>query len=139
VKVLPLEYWMKVEWTLEDCLEGGRYTAVIPKFNRAGIYLKREKEKTECWFELGDGRAFSYPVDQFEYEMSLLDVERINHRQAAALKEIVAQRLATKEQAELLRTYDAKQELNGLVRNTMRIRKRLNAFQARIATSADSH
>lgn len=110
------------EWTLDDCLEGGRYPAVVPKIHRAGIYfVRRAGGSPECWFELADGRAFEYSVESFVYELELLNASRLNARQGAALRELVAQRLATKEQLKLLHRYDENQDI---------ARSRLNAQRA---------
>lgn len=117
------------DWTLEDCLEGGRYLAVTAKVQRPGLYLLSNASGTECWFELEDGRAFTYRQCDFEYTLELLNSEKINARQAAALREIVAQRLATKEQRALLTRYDENLELTIIGRNARRSMLRLRAFK----------
>ena len=98
IKVLPLESWMEWDFTLENCLEGGRYTPVPVRFNRPGIYL----EGTLSWFELENGCAYSYPTDQFQYTLKMHDALRLDPQQVRALKDIVAARLASRRQRELL-------------------------------------
>lgn len=111
-KVLPLEFWMTDKEMLEDCLKGGKYDRVEPHFNRPGIYRNGD----QCWFETSDGRAYTYPVSQFAYEMRILDAERISIKQADALAEVVKQRLATPAQRALLNDYRGAME----IRNTYR-------------------
>ena len=86
---------------LEDCLEHNKnYKPVPPKFNRVGIYY----DKPDCWFEI-NCKAYSYPVREFEYTLSLHEVARLNNRQAEALKEAIVQKVATKEQRALYYRY----------------------------------
>ena len=118
IKVLPLEYWMLWDDALEDCLESGRYPAALPLFYRPGIYL----EGTACWFELADGNAFCYPRETFMHTLARLEAERLNARQVAALADIVAQRLATKQQRELLQMCRHVADLRETSRNAGRWR-----------------
>lgn len=123
-KVLPLERWMCDEDSLADCLDSDRYAEVAPQFNRPGLYLSEGR----CWFELATGKAYAYPVEYFEYSLALLDAQRLTVRQAAALEEMVKQRLATKVQRQLLQHYKEAME----IRNTYRqSRKAFLAFSAK--------
>lgn len=100
-KVLPLDYWMQIPELLADCLAGGHYPAVLPRYHRPGLYLQGK----DCWFEIQDGRAFCFPRHTFCYQLALLDAERLTIRQAAALAEVVRLKLATRAQRQLLYRY----------------------------------
>lgn len=114
LKVLPLETWMCWESALEDCLESGRYPPVPARFHRPGIYL----EGTQCWFELENGSAYSYPVASFQYELKLKTALDLNPWQVSALQQIVAARLATRTQRELLRHYRDAMEIRQVGRSS---------------------
>lgn len=114
LKVLPLERWMTYpDWLLDSTLKN--YEAIEPILRRPGVYLQRAVltgKWGECrtlwsakraWFELLDGRAFLMKSRDVEYELALADASRLNARQVAALKEVIAQRLATRQQAALYR------------------------------------
>lgn len=101
VKVLPLDHWMTWAASLEDCLAHGPYKKVAPRFNRPGIY----REGASCWFELPDGRAFTFRREDFDFKLAILNAERISRRQAAALAAVVVHRLASPEQETMLRAY----------------------------------
>jgi hypothetical protein len=94
LKILPLDSWMKHTPSLEKCIYYKTHLPTTPKFNRPGMYLKGK----DCWFETLDGRAFIYDEYQFKYGLSLLDVEKYNARQVAALKSVCDEHVATKEQ-----------------------------------------
>ena len=107
LKVLELPSWAKAhgdpffdemrEQSLRRCLPTG------PVWGRPGRY-KCSLYGRLPWLELEDGRAFFEPrTDDFDFALRLLDAERLNHRQIAALQHIADQRLATKEQRDLLR------------------------------------
>lgn len=99
IKMLPLDSWMI--WHADEVTAEGRYQPMAPRFNRPGRYL----EGADCWFELQDGRAFTYPQEDFLFALKMRDAERISERQAEALAAIVAQRLATAEQRAMLWAY----------------------------------
>lgn len=118
IKVLPLESWM--EWdSVEDCLS--LYPTTAPTFHRPGIY----RTPTQCWFELVDGRAFEYPTADFDFALRLLEAERLTARQAAALQAVVAQRLATKAQRQLLRDYEDHRQCRAVYRNSRKTAMRI--------------
>lgn len=114
LKVLPLETWMCWESALEDCLESGRYPPVPARFRRPGIYL----EGSQCWFELDNGSAYSYPVATFQYQLKLQSALDLNPRQVSALGQIVEARLATRVQRELLRHYRDAMEIRQVGRSS---------------------
>lgn len=94
LKVLPLEPYM--EYCAHAELPESLHETCIT-FNRPGIYLRGE----ECWYETPQGRAFTYDPAQFRHTLSLLDAERLNLRQVAALTEFCNQGLANKDQWKL--------------------------------------
>jgi hypothetical protein len=99
VKALPLEYWMLREYSRDQCLP--HYKECKPEIGIPGIYMVRNPGKKEAWFELEDGRAFEYRVEDFQYTLALLNAGEFNARQVEALQGIVAQGLATKKQKHL--------------------------------------
>lgn len=100
IKVLPLDFWMKHPKLLEDCLSTDRHLPCIPHFNRDGIY----SNYGECWFEV-NGKAYTYPVEDFNYQLNMLNAEELTVKQGEALEEIIKQKLATKEQRKLFQFY----------------------------------
>lgn len=99
IKRLATHHWMHYERTLRSCVDDGKdYVRVQPVIGKEGIYMTN----TSCWFECEFG-AWTYPRRIFQYELSLHNASELNARQVAALQEIVAQRLSTKEQRTLLR------------------------------------
>jgi len=114
LKVLPLEPWMLRETTLADCLESDRYAPVPVRFNRPGVYAEGE----QSWFELGDGRAYAYEFATFLHSLKLLEAARLDTQQVHALRAIVAARLATRGQRELLHSYDDAMMARRVHRNT---------------------
>ena len=99
IKVLQLERWMRSPKLREQCLQVGQlYKPTESIFNRPGLYL----HGNECWFELADGRACTYPIDSFRRELELLNVQHLNHRQIHALEQIVENKLSTSHQRRLL-------------------------------------
>lgn len=98
LKVLPSDYWMPDSPDEDDIQELDiRHKRVSPKFNRDGIYMQGK----DCWFE-ACGYAWGYDRGMFLYKLSLHDAAALNHRQVAALQAVVDERLATKQQRELL-------------------------------------
>lgn len=97
IKVLPLDFWMTHANLLEDCLADGRYCPVEVRFKRPGIYL----EGDSCWFELDAERAYTYDKSYFTYTIELYEAMRLTVKQAAALKQIIELKLATRKQREL--------------------------------------
>ena len=99
LKVLKLSYWMlprkRSDWEQErqSCLS--RYKQLTPIVNKPGRY----KLGKQAWFEV-DGKAYS--DNMFDYDLSLLEASEYNSRQVAALQAVVEQKLATKQQANLL-------------------------------------
>ena len=122
IKVLRLNKWMMGDRMLEQCVAYDQiYVPVEPVFHRPGIYLHGDK----CWFEVKDGRAWSYPKETFLREICLLDVEQLNHRQIAALSAIVVNKLATPEQRKLLYYAEYLQSLRYIRLSGYRSRVRL--------------
>ena len=130
-KVLRLHKWMMFGRMLEQCVAYDQiYAPVEPVYNRPGIYLHGNK----CWFEVKDGRAWTYPKETFLREIRLLDIERLNHRQIAALSAIVQNKLATPEQRELLYYAEYLQSLRYISLNGYRSRIRLAEHKKRLTT-----
>lgn len=99
-KVLPLNFWMKHPKLLENCLTTHRYKFTNPELHREGIYKLGKK----CWFEI-DGYAYTYPVEDFNYQLNMLNAEELTVKQGKALEEIIKQKLSSKEQRKLFQFY----------------------------------
>lgn len=127
LKVLPLDTWMCYEITREDCLESDEYQPFPVRFNRPGIYLETSGKEAVCWFELDNGCAYSYPVATFQYTLKLHNAWHLNQQQVVALQAIVATRLATRSQRELLRNYLDAWSTRAVYRNS---RKHMLRFES---------
>ena len=124
-KVLLLDYWMQQEHMLQDCINfsHARYLPTVSRFNREGIYLEGDK----CWFELADGRAYTYPASTFKYKLESIDILRLNTRQVLALETIVKQKLATRKQQHMLSMYNNSMATRATGRSArMQVRRVLN-------------
>ena len=102
LKVLQLDGWMSSEFLRTDSIEldPTNYRKIEPIMQRDGVYLATDGslELESCWFEV-NGEAYTYPAEQFRYTLDILDTwQRYNHRQIDALKQIINQKLATKQQ-----------------------------------------
>lgn len=97
---MNLQFYMEDEDMLEELVENGkhngRYTQREPIVNRDGVF-KRGKD---CWFEVR-GQAFTYDIEMFKYEFSLLNAPSLSTQQVNALKAIVKAKLATKQQKKM--------------------------------------
>lgn len=97
---MNLQYYMEDEFIfegyLEDLPKDGHCLQIEPILHRDGIF-KRGKE---CWFEVR-GQAFTYPLETFNFEYSLLNLPSLSQQQMAALKMVVGTKMATKGQREL--------------------------------------
>lgn len=118
IKVLPLKVWMLHELSLKICIKDSQlyHRLSKPIFGRPGIYLHGVK----CWFETPNKEAYLYPIEEFKYDLDILEASNINHRQLKALKDITDQRLSTRHQREL---YYLCQEANALRRAKRNLRK----------------
>lgn len=121
LKCLQLSPWMKPVLHSEIGMKSYENTLRMfspqaPVLNRPGRYLRGGW----AWFELEDGRAFSYPSNAVKYELGLLEAEGVTEPQVAALREVARQKLATKKQKEILQRQDEA------------ARRRENARQARL-------
>lgn len=99
---------------------GSLYESITPIYNRNGIYSDGKKS----WFEV-DGLAYTYPINDFNLEFSIIKIRELSNVQAKALSIIVDAGLATKEQKEMVnlyRCYGRKFTLSNL-----REKKRFNA------------
>lgn len=101
ISCLKLQYYMEddilFEGYLED-IEAGVSSCreIEPIMNRDGIFKRGQK----CWFEVR-GQAFTYPLETFNFEYSLVDLPSLSQQQMAALKMVVDTKMATKEQRAL--------------------------------------
>jgi len=100
---MNLQYYMEddifFEEYIEDIQRGVSSSREIePIMNRDGIF-KRGKD---CWFEVR-GQAFTYPLETFNFEFSLVNLPSLSLQQMTALKMVVDTKLATREQRELYR------------------------------------
>jgi hypothetical protein len=129
IKVLKLDYWMLHDGEFDTLLGSARYPATDPVFNRNGIYL----DKDRCWCEV-NGKAYQYDAKMFKYELRLLDVERYNVHDLAALRTICATKLATKDQRQLYwdirNMLDARDAYRRGAMLGKRCRKRFRKFKA---------
>lgn len=128
IKRLKLFMFMEKEWMVVDC----NYEQVDPVFFKSGIFLQGEK----CWFEneyQGIWKAYKYNLDQFKYELSLLDVELgYNINQINVLKECIKQKVASKEQIKTVRLWNEAHECIKIKRNSRLVFKR---FQKKLNNS----
>lgn len=94
---MNLQFYMIDEDMLDELVDYGRkngsYTQLEPVLNRDGVF-KRGKD---CWFEVR-GQAFTYDIELFKYELSLLNAPSLSMQQINALEAIVKAKLATKKQ-----------------------------------------
>lgn len=101
VKVLKLDGWMEYnDFMFRETIEDGEYKPIQPIFNRDGIYMLQGFS----WFEVR-GKAYEYPSETFKYTLRMEEVKKYNQRQIDALREVCKQRLATKEQKQILYDY----------------------------------
>lgn len=137
LKVLPLDYWMDHLEAEERSSLYARYLPTEPRMRRAGMY----KQGKVAWFETSDGKAYRYPVDEFDYKLRLYNAERVSLKQARALSEVVLQGLATRAQQALLWDYRDMREIRETGRNARKYVLRLT--REREATEkkeyADNH
>ncbi len=101
IKVLQLSPSYKSKPILEYNIKIGTFDQVPAVFNRPGIYLQGEK----CWFEVPDGRAFTYSKNMFQYDIDLLEVEEVPKRVIEALSKLRHTRYITKDQRKILHLY----------------------------------
>lgn len=120
IKRLKLFMFMEKEWMVADC----NYEQIVPVFFKSGIFLFEGK----CWFEnkyKGAWKAYRYNLDQFKYELSLLNVEvGYNINQINAMKECIKQKVASKEQIKTVRLWDEAHECIKIKRNSRLVFKR---------------
>ena len=122
VKVLQLDFWM----TEEDLDEEFKHLKQVdPVFGRPGRYLKRMgRGKACCWFELPDGRAFETSAAQFRFELEGMEASELDQNKIAAIKHVVDQGMATKEQARLLYMWRHQQDIRRILQDGQRTRLR---------------
>lgn len=118
ISVLPLEFWMASAFMLEDVLESSAkdHSPIPPRFNRPGLYCDRLNKF--AWFEVSDGRAFTYSVSTFEYLLKTKHGAELSAEKIDALARIVAVRLASKAQREILAFAYAAKEYRRVMRST---------------------
>lgn len=94
IKILPLESWMKSEWSRKSC----NLIERNPYYFKPNIYLIGDY----CWFELSNGLAYEWDKNSFLYALRLYKASEYNYHQYDALKSIKIQKIATKKQLQLL-------------------------------------
>lgn len=103
IKRMELQYFMvdpdMLEDLIEDSLSSDPYLEIEPVVHRNGIF----KQGKKCWFEV-DGRAYTYRADMFDFELGLLNVPALAPSQIKALKMVIDNKLASKEQKKLYET-----------------------------------
>ena len=77
---------------------GTTYPEMPPRIHRDGLYFDRRTNTS--WAEV-QGRAFRMDARQTQYTFDVLQVARYSTRQVAALRELVAQGMATAAQRAL--------------------------------------
>lgn len=125
LKCLQLHHWMTSSWMCEETL---KHYKPLPAYSprRPGIYLCG----SQSMFVLEDGRAFEYDSKQFRYELAVMQAGELDHRKVQALAAVVAQRMATKQQRELLRKCQDAAALREVARSaTLRHMSILKAHQ----------
>lgn len=115
IKVLPLPDWAMAPRRDAPYLQQSPIGGLSrpPVFHRPGVYL----HGPYCWLELPDGTAASYSLTSFLYELRLYRASELNAKQAAALEAVVAARMATRQQQQLLDDYKEAQYLRNLYRS----------------------
>lgn len=114
IKVLPLESWMLRDKFADKLLGTKNYPTTEKVFNRNGIYLKGKT----CWIEV-NGTAYRYNAEAFKSTLKLLNAEQYNDKQINALVCICTQKLATKQQKELLFTINAAKQIKNTYRRSL--------------------
>lgn len=113
VKRLNLDKWMmRNDNVFEETVK--QYEPFKRIFGKPGIYLYGDK----CWFELPNGKSYLYSKEIFEYVLKMEEVKKLNQYQIEALRNIVKQKLATKEQRNLLYHYECMMMTRKTKRNT---------------------
>lgn len=105
IKVLELPRWITNELNASrvrkhkqsELLGSKSYPEVTPVFNRNGAYRKGN----ECWVEC-NGKAYRYEIDMFDYELQTLHASCYNKRQIDALDGIIREKMATRQQRQLM-------------------------------------
>jgi hypothetical protein len=120
VKVLPLEAWMTWlgdEDGLTVPIEEDR--RMPPVFGRPGWYYNRIKNV--AWFEVPSlNLCYLMKPEMFLYGLRLLEVQRYNEQQIAALRLAMREGMATREQKRWVRDWDEAKRTNELVRSIRR-------------------
>lgn len=123
--VLPLENWMRTvapgergfrENTLRDY-----YTECTPVFERDGIYMTPDY----CWIESG-GKAYWYRREDVIFRLNMLNASEYNEAQINALREAIRQKVASKEQKELVHYYDCWRGCINTYRESMKWGRNVN-------------
>lgn len=101
--VLELPSWAKYEddfGSLDDNMPS--CSRCTPVFNRPGMYVRRKEKKV--WFEMPDGRAYTYEYTQVKYGMDYAYWDNHPNAEAvyASLKVLKAAGLLRKNQKEWL-------------------------------------
>lgn len=125
---MNLDRWMHYELknqTKNKLLGLEPYFTVEPLIGANGIY----KQGSYCWFEI-DGHAFSYPIERFNYEFKIIEVNEYDNQKITALEKIISLGLATKKQKQIVEIY----KLHGkkLDVEKLRIKKRLIDFKNKV-------
>ena len=111
IRVLQLEYWMKLvdhpDW--EHMLP--KLSAYEPPFDRVGYYcVTYSRHRTDCWFQTNKGQSFRYDAELFMYSLALLESEGAD---VPRLKRLVASKSASWEQKEKLRMWHEAMSIRG--------------------------
>lgn len=103
IRVLQLEYWMKLVGDPEWQHMMPKLDTYEAPFNRPGYYcVTYNRYRTDCWFQSNEGQAFRYDPELFMYSLALLEAESAD---VPRLKRLVASKSASWEQKEKLRMW----------------------------------
>jgi hypothetical protein len=125
LKVLPLPHPAEFIGEIYD-MEQEYHIPVRPRYNRPGLYIWGE----QSWVELPDGRAFVWSSGQAKLELETLEVyNSYNQKQIDAIREAIAQRIASKKQHRIAYVYNHALCLQNIGREHMKRSLRRKRFE----------
>ena len=117
IKRLNTEWWMENEEARKECVLYSKsdYFPIDPIIGRPGVY----KMAGESWFETKDGKAFTYPVKDFDWTFKTISASFLSKERVRALKMIIGAGLATPKQKELYGFACHAREIKNIYRRTV--------------------
>ena len=123
LKRLDTDWWMEDADEREDCIlhSKNNYSPIEPRIGVPGIY----RMSGESWFETKDGKAFTYPVKDFDWKFKTVSASFLSKKQIKALRMIIETGLSTPKQRELYRFACHASGLRNIRRSSLICRRRL--------------